>query len=151
MRILREHPWLYARIHLTGTLGVFLPAATDVLQTAGLARGERGTVDVLHTQGLVAAVRHYFADNPALLVLVAPLLIATAVQYLGTVLCVVRGIARGVPAEAWLLAALIVAAVLLPGPFGLPRYRLPITPLLCVAAGVGLTGRTPPADDEEAE
>ena len=65
VRIIREHPWVYARIHLLGSLGVFLPAATDVLQTAGITRGERGTVDVLHTQGLVAAVRHYFGDNPA--------------------------------------------------------------------------------------
>ena len=74
-----------------------------------------------------------------LLILVAPLLVVTAIQYLGTVLCLVRRIRWRIPAEAWLLAALVVAAVLLPGPFGLPRYRLPITPLLCVAAGAGLT------------
>lgn len=148
VRIIREHPWLYARIHLVGSLGVFLPAATDVLQTAGITRGERGTVDMLHTQGLVAAVRHYFGDNPAVLVLVTPLLVATAAQYLGTILCLLRRVRWGIPPEAWLLAALVVAAVLLPGPFGLPRYRLAITPLLCVAAAAGLTSAKPPPEEE---
>ncbi|MCJ7542956.1 MAG: glycosyltransferase family 39 protein [Phycisphaerae bacterium] len=151
VRIIRAHPWLYARIHLLGSLGVFLPAATDVLETAGITRGERGTVDVLHTQGLVAAVRHYFGDNLAVLLLVAPLLIATAVQYLGTVLCLLRRVRWGIPPEGWLLAALVVAGVLLPGPFGLPRYRLAITPLLCVAAAAGLTSRHPPQEEANEE
>ncbi len=151
VRIIREHPWLYARIHLVGSLGVFLPAATDVLQTAGVSRGERGTVDVLHTQGLAAAVRHYFGEDPSMLVLVAPLLITTVIQYLGTVMCLLRRVRWGIPAEAWLLGALVVAAVLLPGPFGLPRYRLPITPLLCVAAGAGLTSRERPVTAQEEE
>jgi 4-amino-4-deoxy-L-arabinose transferase-like glycosyltransferase len=138
LRIITEHPWLYVRLHLKGCLGFFLPGATDVLETVGLTTGERGTLDVLHTQGVAAAIRHYFAGSPSVLPVVAPLLIATAVQYLGTLLCVARGIRRKIPAEAWLLAALVVAAALLHGPFGLPRYRLPVAPLLCVAAGVGL-------------
>jgi hypothetical protein len=148
LRIITEHPWLYARLHLKGCLGFFLPGATDVLETVGLTTGERGTLDVLHTQGLAAAVRHYFAGSPSALLAVAPLLIATAVQYLGTLLCVVRGIRRRIPAEAWLLAALMVAAALLPGPYGLPRYRLPITPLLCIAAGVGLAAIRRPSDEK---
>jgi hypothetical protein len=32
-------------------------------------------------------------------------------------------------------------AILLPGPFGLPRYRLPVAPLLCVAAVAGFVAK----------
>jgi 4-amino-4-deoxy-L-arabinose transferase-like glycosyltransferase len=153
IRILSENPWLYARIHLVGCLGVFLPAATDVLQTVGLTTGERGTLDVLHTQGIVAAVRHYFGGHPTAMMVAAPLLIATAVQYLGALLCIIQAGRQRIPKEVWLLVVLVVVSVLLPGPFGLPRYRLPITPLLCVAAGAGMAALRRPAetDDEKAE
>ncbi len=36
LRIITEHPWLYVRLHLQGSLGFFLPAVTDLLHTVGL-------------------------------------------------------------------------------------------------------------------
>jgi len=142
LRIIGSHPCLYAEIHLKGDLGVLLPGATDILELTGLTEGNRGTIDVLHREGLAAAVRHYFGGNSLAIILVGPLLVVMVVQYLGTVACVVRRFSFQMPPEVYLAAAVVVVTVLLPGPSGLPRYRLPITPLLCMAAGAGLIGAT---------
>ena len=40
-------------------------------------------------------------------------------------------------AACWLGVAMVVSAALVVGPSGLPRYRLPVTGLLCLAAGAG--------------
>jgi 4-amino-4-deoxy-L-arabinose transferase-like glycosyltransferase len=134
-----EHPWRYAGIHLKEGLGFFLPGSTDVLEVCGVTTGSRGTLDVLHKEGLLAAWRHYFADNVQAMVFAACTIGILALQYLGVVLCLVRRIGRSVPAEAWLLGLIVLTAALLPGPSGLPRYRIPVEPLLGVAAAAGLT------------
>ncbi|MFA6133030.1 MAG: glycosyltransferase family 39 protein [Phycisphaerae bacterium] len=140
-----EHPWLYAKIHLKGCWGFFLPGATDLLEMAGLTAGNAGTVDVLHREGLAAAVKHYFDDRQWAMLLAVPLAAVPMVLYAGVLLCIVRRLSWRMPAEVWLLAAIVIVAMLLPGPFGLPRYRLPVLPVLGVAAGAGLTSRKKPA------
>ncbi len=151
IRIISSHPWLYAKLHAKGTVGFLLPGATDVLELTGLTEGNRGTADVLHSKGLASAVKHYFGGNSLAIILVGPMLMVTAVQYLGTIACAVRRIGAKMPAEAYLLAAVVIVSALLPGPFGLPRYRLPITAILCVAAGAGLTARRSRPGNADAE
>ena len=94
-RIIGEHPWLYARLHVKGAVGFFLPGATDVLEIAGLSRGQRGTSDVLRKQGPWAAAKYYFGDESvphrgAAVGLTAFITAIAAVQYLGVVLFLVR-------------------------------------------------------------
>jgi hypothetical protein len=69
----------------------------------------------------------------------AAMIVILAGQYLGVILCLLRRIGQSIPAEAWLLGLIVVVAALLPGPSGLPRYRIPAEPLLAVAAGAGFT------------
>ena len=136
-QIIVENPGLYAKIHLRGSLGFFLPGATDLLEVAGLTAGNAGTLDVLHKYGLVAAVRNYFGGNWSALILAAPLAAILAIKYAATVFLFIKGMRRRIQAEVWMLIAVAVVLVLLTGPFGLPRYRLSVEPLLCVAAGAG--------------
>ena len=136
-----ENPRLYAWIHLKGCLGFFLPGAGDLLEVSGFTAGNMGTIDVLHREGLVAAVKHFFKGNVFAAALAAPLIAVLAAQYLGAVLCIIRRGSLHMPAEIWLLAAVFIMAILLPGPFGLPRYRLPVAPLLCVAAVAGFVAK----------
>jgi len=139
LRSIGQRPWLYAKTHLKGCLGFFLPGATDVLEVYGITTGGRGTLDVLHKEGPLAAWRHYFEDNVPAMVFVAATGVLLLGQYLGVVLCVVRRLSRSVPAEAWLLAVVVIVAALLPGPYGLPRYRIPVEPILAVSAALGFT------------
>jgi len=139
MEAIRQRPWLYAKTHLIDSLGFFLPGATDLLEVCGVTTGGRGTLDVLHSQGPLAAWRHYFADNTPAMISAAAMIVILAGQYLGVILCLLRRIGQSIPAEAWLLGLIVVVAALLPGPSGLPRYRIPAEPLLAVAAGAGFT------------
>jgi hypothetical protein len=99
-RVIGEHPWLYARLHVKGVVGFFLPGATDVLEIAGLSHGQRGTSDVLRKQGPWAAAKYYFGDEGvphrgAAMGLTAIITTITAVQYLGVILFLVRRKWRG--------------------------------------------------------
>jgi len=139
IRIISQHPGTYAYLHLRGCLGMYLPSAPGVLETAGITERGRGASDVLRRRGLPAAARHYFGDNVAGMLLAAPMVLLLGLKYLAAGVCAVRKLRPRMPAEAWLVAAVVVVATLLPGPFGLPRYRVPIEPLLSAAAAVGLT------------
>jgi uncharacterized membrane protein YbjE (DUF340 family) len=71
---------------------------------------------------------------------VIPLSIPTAVKYAGGLLVVVLGLRRGVrtvPPWVWLLAAVVVFSSLLGGPASTPRFRVPVEPLLSIAAAGG--------------
>jgi hypothetical protein len=164
-RIIGEHPWLYARLHLKGVVGFFLPGATDVLEIAGLSRGQRGTSDVLRKQGPWAAAKYYFGgegipNRGAAVGLTVLITAITAVQYLGVILFLARRkwklekrgqtpISRtksvSVPefrrSLAFLLLAMIIIASLLSGPYGFPRYQTMIVPLLSVLAAAGWQNR----------
>ncbi len=137
VRFIFENPGAYARIHLKGAVGFWVPGATDVLEEVGLSRGNRGTVDVLHRDGLLAAVKHYFGENILGMMVAAPLVLVFLVKYVGVVLCVFGRVRFRFPPEVWLLVGVAVVSAILPGPFGLPRYRLPVAPLLSIAAAVG--------------
>jgi hypothetical protein len=116
---------------------VYLPGAPAVLETLGLTRGQRGTSDVLRREGLLAAVRHYFGDNASAIILAVPLVLLLLVKYLAAA-GLLRRVRLRMPAEVYLLLAVVAVTTLLPGPFGLPRYRVPIEPVLSVAAGAGI-------------
>jgi 4-amino-4-deoxy-L-arabinose transferase-like glycosyltransferase len=137
MRLVASQPLLYTRQHLAGTLGFWLPAANDVLEIAGRCASQRGTLDVLHTEGLRAAVEHYFGSDRLAMALAAGMTALLGFLYLGVLLWLANFRAwRGKP-EAYLGLALVLAAALMAGPSALPRYRLPVLPLLCVAAAAG--------------
>ena len=139
LQAIGQRPWLYAKTHLKGCLGFFLPGSTAVLEVCGVTTGNRGTLDVLHKDGPLAAWRHYFGDNIPAMVFVAATGVLLLGQYLGVVLCAVRRFGRSMPAEAWLLAVVVIVAAILPGPYGLPRYRIPVEPVLAVSAALGFT------------
>ena len=150
LKVIARHPWLYLRLHISGMKGFFLPGATDVLEVAGLTRGNRGTSDVLRSQGAWAALKHYFGSNEMLwrdLAAAAGLsfaiLVMTAAQYLGVALFLVRSLRRKLPGEMWVLLALAAMAPLLCGPFAFPRYQTMVVPLLSLFAAAGYCWRRP--------
>lgn len=134
MEVIGEHPGEYAALHLRGTLGFWLPGATDVLEVACVAEGNQGTVDVLHREGLIAAMKHYFASAPAAAALAVPLVLLWLGRMVGVILAGVFALRSKRWVRAWLPAAVVIISAILCGPFGLPRYRLPVVPILSIAA-----------------
>jgi hypothetical protein len=174
LEIIAAHPWTYAQLHAKGCLAFWLPG-TDALEIAGLTKGNRGTLEVLHKEGLWAAAKHYFGDSGWAIALAVPIALFTLVQYLAGLLCIGRGLlARArmvcspdesgqhtlhpapdhppraakqetgkrerIPAEVWLLALIVLVSCLVSGTTGTPRFRVPVEPILNVAAAAGLVG-----------
>jgi hypothetical protein len=138
--IVLAHPWLFLDIHLKGCLAFWLPGATDVLEIAGYTTGGKGTLAVLHEKGLLAAARHYFGDNATAMWLAGAMAVVLLVRYAGVILCGLWRLRLRMSAAAWLTILLVVVSFLLPGPAAHPRFRVPVAPILSVAAAVGWLG-----------
>jgi len=139
--IIFAHPWQYAEIHLRGDAAFWLPGATEALEVMGYTSGGKGTLDVLHRQGIVAAAKHYFGGNTTAMVLAGVMVGILLIRYLGVVLCGLWRLRLSkMTAGGWLCVLLVVTACLLPGPANHPRFRVPVEPILSVAAAIGYLG-----------
>ncbi len=135
-----RHPATYAKLHLWGSLAFWLPGATDVLEVVGLTSGQRGTLGVFRQSGLVAAGRHYFSESPGAMAVAVPLGLVYLGRLVGLGLFVMLAARRWrkLPAVAWWLIAIVVISWLIGGPVSTPRFRVPVEPLLSLAAGAGI-------------
>lgn len=133
-----DHPGLYAQIHLRGSLGVWLPGITGVLESVGLTAGQKGSLAVLHAEGLVAAARHYFYGKGWLMWLCVPAGALLAGKYFFAILCAAGRIRLPMPSAYWLVLLTVVGFAVVAGPAATPRFRVPMAPLLSLAAAGGI-------------
>jgi len=137
LEIIAEHPWLFAQVHLGGCLAFWLPGATEVLEVAGYTTGGKGTLEVLHTKGLWAAAEHYFGGDLTAMLLAGAMALVLLVKYFGVAVCLLVKCRPRMPAAAWLMGLIVLVSFLLPGPAAHPRFRVPVEPILSIAAAVG--------------
>lgn len=138
--VLAEHRWEYAAVHARGDLGVWMPGATDVLEILGVTEGGKGSLEVLRRQGVIAAAKNYFSENAWAIAAAVPLVLIYAVKLLGVLLGALRCVRWRMELSCWLILAIVLVFTLIPGPAGHPRFRVPVSPLLSVAAAAGLLG-----------
>jgi 4-amino-4-deoxy-L-arabinose transferase-like glycosyltransferase len=139
--IILSYPATFVQVHLTTSLNSLLPAGTGLLEMLRITSGHRGTLSILQTAGLRAAVKYYFGSNITAVVLMAPDLIFLTIQYLAASAYAFRQLWRlglNWGPTGWLVVLTILAFVLVAGPAAVPRFRLPVEPLINVAAGAGL-------------
>ncbi len=135
--VLRRHPWTFLAMHARGSLMVWAPGEAELPALLGVETGGRGTAEVLARQGLPAAVRHYLGGRIWLLWLLAPFVLFLLARYALAAIGVIRRARLRMRPAGWLVVLTVVLFAILPGVFGHPRFRVPITPMLNVAAGVG--------------
>jgi 4-amino-4-deoxy-L-arabinose transferase-like glycosyltransferase len=143
--VILEHPVVWFRMHMTTSLATMLPASSGMLEALGVTTGNRGTLAVLQTQGIVAAMRNYFGNNLKAVLLVVPELFYLALQYGFLVLFAILAIKqhgfRWSP-SAWLLVLTALVFIFVGGPAATPRFRVPVEPLLNVGAAAGIQSIT---------
>ncbi len=136
--VLRRHPWVFLSMHARGSLMVFAPAEVELPALLGVETGGRGTAEVLARKGLAAAVRHYLGGQMWVLWAIAPFILVLLVRYALAAVGAVRHVRLRMGPAGWLMVLTVFLFALLPGVFGHPRFRVPITPMLNVAAGAGM-------------
>ena len=118
---------------------VLLPDAPAVLEAFGVTSSDRGTMDVMKRQGVMAAVRHYFGENWLWwLLLLSPLLMAALLTAAASFLEVAGALVN--IGKCWFEFFVFLAFVeyyfFLPGAVTVPRYQLPALPCMCVFAAI---------------
>jgi len=135
---LLAHPLIYARIHLVGCTAFWMPAVYGVAEIMDISTGQRGTLEVLHTRGPLAAARHYLGSNWRLVAMLIPAGLLLAFKYAMAAVCAVRRVRWRMSGAGWLILLTVLAFALVGGPGAIPRYRVPVEPLLSAAAAAGL-------------
>lgn len=128
------HPFVY--IWLSLRPWVLLPDVPTLLENLGVTRSERGTFDVLNREGIFAAVRHYFDENGAALAAMIPLLLTVLALYLAAAAGWILTLKRKQYLTAFLLVGFGLYYTLITGPVQMPRYHMPLLPVLCLFAAI---------------
>ncbi len=131
-QLIAAHKWTYLSLHFNPA--ILLPDAPAFYEHLGLTQAGRGTLDILHRRGVLAAVRHYFGDRTWLLLPLLPALAVVGVTYLGCLMQLGRWLRRGEWFLGFFFLAFAAYYLVLPGPVVMPRYHLPALPLMCVMA-----------------
>ncbi len=135
-KIALENPFLWFRIHLQTSLATFLPAEGDLLRIFGAKIGSNNTLGILRTEGLAAAIRNYFGGKYWPLMLALPGILLLLLKYSMAALgFVVFGFKK--PSFTLLMLVLCLWFVFTPGPAALPRFRVPVEPIMAVFAALG--------------
>ena len=125
--VIKKYPASFIITHLP-QWQIMLPDVPTVSENTGFSTSGRGTLGILRKDGIIAAVRHYFADGGAwLLIALSPLLIFTALGYLGCLIFLVHAVINFKKRWMYIIlwGALSFYYIFLPGPVVMPRYHLP--------------------------
>ena len=134
--LILKHPFIWLKQQLN--FATLLPDAPTFLELAGATSPNRGTMGVLAKEGVFAAVRHYFNGKYYLIAVLLPLLCASALTLLGTVLYMADKFShlnRELVVTVLLFSLLVWYYLFLPGAISAPRYHLPVLPCACTFAG----------------
>ena len=125
--VIKKYPASFIITHLP-QWQIMLPDVPTVSENMGFSSSGRGTLGVLRQNGLIAAVKHYFSDGGAwLIIALSPMLFFTALGYLGGFIFLVQGLFDFKNKWMYIIlwGALSFYYIFLPGPVIMPRYQLP--------------------------
>lgn len=140
--LILAHPFAYIPVHLKGSFRALLPADGELLRMLGFETGGNGTLAVMQSKGIVEGLKHYLGGRLWLLLILLPgsllLFCEYAAAFSGFVFAMIRGRREYL---AWLVLAVICVAyyLLVSGPAGHPRFRIPAEALICLFAGAGIS------------
>lgn len=136
--IIAAQPFQYARLHLSASKNNFLPADAKLVQMLGKELGGRNTLSVLHSQGLIAGISHFFHGQWLIFFLLLPTIVALLCTYGLTGFALVERLVSGkIMAFELLLVLSLCYFLLVPGGAAHPRFRVPAAPIFSLYAGYG--------------
>jgi hypothetical protein len=138
LRVVREHPFAYARIHLAGMVMIVFSSGINAILKFFRAYPSKGSGGLrLADWGMLAQARFMFA-HPTVLIANALLLpVEIAYLLLAAVGLSDRDVRR--KPEVWVIILVFAYYVVMSGgPGGESRFRVPLMPMLCLIGAIGL-------------
>jgi hypothetical protein len=137
-RIIQENFILACWLHTKADASNLLPAVGDWLNFFGCEVGGNGTMAVIHSDGVVAGVRHYFGGKLWAACLAIPFCVWLGITYLLAVCGIGSQLRQRKQLALHMFLLLTIGYFLLvPGAPSHPRFRVPIMPLVALYAGIG--------------
>ena len=135
LKTILDNPLTYVKVHLQSWPNAFLPEISYVLKNWGMVSNKKGTLSVINQEGLINGVKHYFSDRGNVVIMVLPLVIL----WLLVLGLFIMGIVQGYRESSILLFLFVIVFYsLIPGPATTSRFLMPVVPLICLIAGMGL-------------
>ncbi len=133
-----KSPLRYTWLHMKANINNFLPAGGITADMFGFKIGERNTLGLLHSQGIVVGIDNYFHDQWWLFFCLVPTIILSGFVYCLSIV----GISNCLRIQKLSLFELVLILsmcyfLLVPGGAAHPRFRVPATPILSIFAAVG--------------
>jgi len=132
----------YSWFHLKGSVRMFVdPGRFDLYNFFNFKnKNEVGFLNHINTGGLKGAF-NYFKQQPLIIIILLPIIfLFNAAKIIGFVMYWVSHY-KTTPITLWFMLLIIVYIALLTGPSGASRFFVPILPLYCMLAAIGLSSK----------
>ncbi len=138
-KIILDDPMRYVFLHLKADINTLLPASGQLVTYFGAKIGGTNTLNKLNSEGIVAAVKHYFHGQWWLLFVLSPTVFVLGTAYLSATFGVVNQLKQWKALDPFvvLLILSMIYFLLVPGAASHPRFRVPASPFISLFAGVG--------------
>jgi hypothetical protein len=139
IKTILTHFGSYLFLHTRGMLAMLIDPGR--INLARMLYGEQtgsGLLEAFSTKGFLGAMAFLFQQQPAVVILFG---LAFVWQLFFLIVSMWGGVTFFKSAEKihfWLLLTLALYFIFITGPIGAARFRVPITPLLSILAGVGI-------------
>lgn len=142
--LIRELPVDIVLNNLKAVYHSFLPPVIETLEFIGLSQGGKGTLAVLNREGYLAAWNHYFGkgENDANYVrcIVIFFVVVYWMLFLGFGLIGLFRLKRQEWRRWGILLGMMVILLILPGAAAVPRFMVPMIPIICLLSAEGIIG-----------
>ncbi len=139
LAIMEKYPGRWALVHLRGSTAALLPGMIEVFAVLGLGPERESLAGRLQQQGPAATLQNWFDAESWLLWTAAPFVLLLVGRYIFAFRALVVGALKGgIRSEHWLLVLTAAVLLLAWGPASEPSTRMPVAPLISLAAAAGL-------------
>jgi len=137
IKVILSNPVEYAALHLKTILTNLLPITGEWLKTFGIKIGGNGTLSVIRDGGIIQGIKHYFNNNWIYFFLALPTIVWLMIIYFLTAYGCLQIRSNEFRVEIIILLATIGYFLAVPGGAALPRFRVPVAPMMSILAGLG--------------
>ncbi|GLR18884.1 glycosyltransferase family 39 protein [Portibacter lacus] len=139
LEILRSNKLQYAWLHFKSIPNMFLPEVTLLSEKWGLSSGDKGTLGVINKEGFWAGFKHYSNHTKIGYVVMLPFILIWMITLLAAGVGILKFKKKEWQSGGSIILLIIFYFMIIPGPAGNGRFLMPVIPLICMIAALGVS------------